>query len=258
MSLSNNLQHIAQQISKNISVAIFLEPDLSQEQVRPIEDRLSHSPLILEFEFVSSEEALSRFREKFPDLTDIVDDLKTNPFPPSFEATLKQDQDFADETGTFISQMREIQGVDDIQYNKDWVERMYSFSRLAQAIGLFLGGILILASFFIISNVIKLNVFARKGEIEILRLTGATNTFIRIPFLLEGVVLGFIGGILSLILLLFLIKLFPFYLGSSLGVLNEIINFRYLTLLQSLVVLLAGAITGLLGSITSLARFLKI
>ena len=86
---------------------------------------------------------------------------------------------------------------------------MQSLSRLASAIGFFLGGILILASFFIISNVIKLNVFSRKDEIEILRMSGATNTFIRIPFLLEGVVLGFLGGLLSLLLLLVLIRIFP-------------------------------------------------
>lgn len=241
-----------------MSVVIFLDQNLSQEQTKPIEAKLSQSPLILEFEFISSEEALSRFREKFPDLGNIVDDLKTNPFPSSFEATLKQDRHSANETVTLIGQMRQLEGVDDIQYNKEWVDRMYSFSRLAQAIGFFLGGILILASFFIISNVIKLNVFARQDEIEILRLTGATNTFIRIPFLLEGVVLGFIGGFLSLLLLLILIKLFPFYLGASLGVLNEFINFRYLTLSQSTAILIAGGITGLLGSITSLARFLKI
>ena len=74
---------------------------------------------------------------------------------------------------------------------------MQSLSRLARAIGFFLGGILILASFFIISNVIRLNVFARKAEIEILRLVGATNTFIRLPFLIEGVALGILGSLLS-------------------------------------------------------------
>lgn len=241
-----------------MSVVIFLKQELSDEQIKPIENKLSQTALVFEFEFISSEQSLNKFREKFPDLGGIVDDLKTNPFPPSFEATLKQDQLSSAGTDTFISQMREMDGVDDIQYNREWVERMYSFSRMVQAVGFFLGGILILASFFIISNVIKLNVFSRKDEIEILRLTGATNTFIRIPFLLEGVVLGFIGGILSLILLLFLIRLFPFYLGSSLGVLNEIINFRYLSLFQSMAIILAGSVTGLLGSVSSLARFLKI
>lgn len=241
-----------------MSVVIFLEQNLPQEQTETIEDKLKQSPLVLESKFVSSEEALSRFREKFPDLGNIVDDLKTNPFPPSIEATLKQDRHSTNDTIILIGEMRRLEGVDDIQYNQEWVDRMHSFSRLARAIGFFLGGILILASFFIISNVIKLNVFARQDEIEILRLTGATNAFIRIPFLLEGVFLGFFGGFLSLILLLFLIKLLPFYLGTSLGVINELINFRYLTLSQSAAILIAGGITGLLGSITSLARFLKI
>jgi len=134
---------------------------------------------------------------------------------------------------------------------------MHSFSRLAKAIGFFLGGILILASFFIISNVIKLNVFARKDEIEILRLVGGTNSFIRVPYLLEGITLGVIGALVSLFLLFLLINSIPIYLGSRLGVLNELINFRYLSLAQSITLITEGGIIGFLGSFSSLARFLK-
>jgi len=92
---------------------------------------------------------------------------------------------------------------------------------------------------------------------EILRLVGATNTFIRIPFLIEGIILGILGGLLSLILLFLLIKIFPFYLGTSLGVLQELINFRYLSLAQTAMLISGGAIIGFLGSFSSLARFLK-
>jgi cell division transport system permease protein len=148
-------------------------------------------------------------------------------------------------------------GVEDVQFNQEWVDRVNSFSRLAKAVGFFLGGILVLASFFIISNVIRLNVFARKDEIEILRLVGATNTFIRVPFLLEGITLGVIGGLVSLFLLLLLINSIPIYLGSRPGVLNELINFRYLTLSQSITIIAEGGVIGFLGSLTSLARFLK-
>jgi cell division transport system permease protein len=105
--------------------------------------------------------------------------------------------------------------------------------------------------------VIKLNVFARKDEIEILRLVGATNTFIRVPFLLEGISLGVFGGLISLFLLLLLINSIPIYLGSRLGVLNELLNFRYLSLSQSITIVAEGGIIGFLGSITSLTRFLK-
>ena len=81
--------------------------------------------------------------------------------------------------------------------------------------------------------------------------------FIRIPFLLEGIILGLLGGILALFLLFFVIKLFPVYLGSSLGVLNELINFRYLSFSQAFAIILAGSATGFLGSLTAVARFLK-
>jgi cell division transport system permease protein len=98
---------------------------------------------------------------------------------------------------------------------------------------------------------------ARKEEIGILRLTGGTNMFIRIPFLMEGIILGLLGGLLSLLILLIVIKLLPVYLGTSLGVLNELINFRYLSFSQSLSLVLSGVIIGFLGSLSSLSRFLK-
>jgi len=154
--------------------------------------------------------------------------------------------------------LRALPGVEDVQFNRDWVDKMRSLSRLAQAVGFFLGGILILASFFIISNVIRLNVFSRKNEVEILRLVGATNTFIRTPFIIEGVALGVLGSLLSLALVYGVIRAFPLYLGASLGALQEIVNFRFLTLGQSLALAAGGAVMGFLGSLSSLSRFLKI
>jgi cell division transport system permease protein len=133
---------------------------------------------------------------------------------------------------------------------------MQSLSRLAKAVGFFLGGILMLASFFIISNVIKLNVIARKTEIEILRLVGATNIFIRIPFLFEGIALGVMGSMVSLALLLLTIKLFPVYIGS-LGALQQLLNFRYLSLFQTLGLVTTGGVIGCLGSLSSVSKFLK-
>jgi len=238
-------------------IVFFLQKDLSPIEREAIEQELMSSAFVSQVEFISEDEAMEKFLEKFPELQGIVDNLNVNPFPSSFEVTLKEDNLSYAETRPFISKAQQIKGIEDIQYNKDWVEKMQSLSRLAKALGLFLGGILILASFFIVSNVIKLNVFSRKDEIEILRLVGGTNFFIRIPFLAEGITLGVIGGLLSLLLLFVVIKLFPLYLGSTLGALNELINFRYLTFTQSLALILSGAVIGLLGSLSSLAKFLK-
>lgn len=240
-----------------MAAVFFLEKDLTPEQISNIETTLKESHLVQEVNLIPAEDAVTRFKNKFPELEGIVNNLKANPFPASFEVTLHENVMSSSDTADFIYQMQRMPGIEDVQFNQDWVERMQSFSRLTQAIGFFLGGILILASFFIISNVIKLNVFSRKDEIEIQRFIGATNHFIRVPFLLEGTVLGFIGGVLSLFLLLIAINLLPLYLGASLGALKEFLNFRYLSFSQGIKVMLGGAMIGFFGSLTSLARFLK-
>lgn len=257
VSLSNNLRYTAQQLSQDMAVVFFLENNISPIDREAITKELEDSPLVQKTQFVSSDEAMAKFLKKFPDLEGIVDNLNTNPFPSSYEISLRGKDITYDQTQPFIDRMRKMKGIEDVQFNKDWVEKMQSLSRLARAIGFFLGGILVLASFFIVSNVIKLNVIARKDEIEILRFVGGTNMFIRVPFLAEGIILGVLGGMLSLILLFVVTRLFPAYLGSSLGILNELINFRYLTFSQSIALILSGAVIGLFGSLSSIAKFLK-
>lgn len=239
-------------------IVFFLEKDLPETKRSLIEENLKKSSLLKDVQFVSSEQALEKFQQNFPELQGIIDNININPFPSSFETTLRDKNISSVNILVFIQEISRLEGIEDVQFNKDWVEKMESLSRLAKAVGFFLGGILILASFFIISNVIRLNVFARKDEIEIFRLVGATNIFIRIPFLMEGMILGVSGALISLAFLFLLIKFFPLYLGTSLGALNELINFRYLSIIQTFLFIAAGTIIGLLGSISSIARFLKV
>lgn len=238
-------------------VVLFLDKDINDTFKQAIEKKLSSSNLVVKYQYVNTDQATEKFQNKFPDLKSIVENLEEKPFPASYEVTLVEKDLSSTDIISFINQMENHPGVEDIQYNREWIERMQSLSRLAKAIGFFLGGILILASFFIISNVIKLNVFSRRNEIEILKLVGGTNMFIRIPFLFEGIVLGILGGLLSLILLFVVIKFFPIYLGSSLGALGELINFRFLNFSQCLLLIGGCALIGFLGSLSSLARFLK-
>jgi cell division transport system permease protein len=256
-SLSNNLQHIAAQLGKKLVITLYLNKDLPGKDVGLIRDKAGRSPVVDSLRVIGEEEAKGRFLASFPELKDVLDNIKVNPFPASVEVVLRADQARPEAVTAFIQSMAATPGVEDIQYNRDWVEKVRSLGRLARAIGLFLGGILILASFFIISNVIKLNVLSRKNEIEILRLVGGTNTFIRVPFLIEGTILGILGSLVSLLLLLVLIKIFPLYLGSSLGALQELLNFRYLSFSQGLGLVAAGGAIGWLGSLTSVSKFLK-
>ena len=258
LSVANNLRQAARVLADNMTVTFFIGAEAGKSDIDEIERRIRTFDLVEEVQFVPAALALERFRETFPELRDIVESLDVNPFPPSFDVRIRGEASQPWGFRGFVDEIRMHKDVEDVQFNQDLVDKMQSLGRVAQAIGFFLGGILVLASFFIISNVIKLNVFARRNEIEILRLVGATNTFIRIPFLLEGLVLGISGSLLALALLLLTIKLFPLYIGSSVGALQDILNLRFLMFSQAAGLIAAGATIGLLGSGTSLSRFLKV
>ena len=257
VSLTNNLRATARELAANMNIAFYLDPKLSAGSIDAISQEISRASFVESVKLVSAAEAMARFRQNFPDLTDVVGDLQANPFPPSLEVRVNARASASQEVVAFVEGMRKRPGVTDVLFNQDWVEKMQGFSRLAGAIGAFLGGILLLTSFFIISNVVKLNVFARKNEIEILRLVGGTNLFIRIPFWLEGITLGLLGSFLAMILLLIVIQLFPVYLGASLGALQQILRFRYPDFSQAVALLIGGAATGFIGSATSVSKFLK-
>jgi cell division transport system permease protein len=258
VSLTNNLRATARELSSNMTVAFYLDKGLTAAGVEAVRQEIGTPAFVESARVVTPDEALARFKASFPELADIVTGLKTNPFPASIELRVSARASASKEVIGFVEALKKRPGVTDVLFNRDWVEKMQGFSRLAGAIGAFLGGILILTSFFIISNVVKLNVFARKNEIEILRFVGGTNLFIRIPFWLEGITLGLLGSILSLALLFLVVSLFPVYLGASLGALQELLKFRYPDLTQSLLLLAGGAGTGFIGSATSVSKFLKV
>jgi len=258
LALSNNLVQKADEISRDLNVVFYFRKDAPASGLDAVEQRVRRFPAAGDVRVISAEEARERFFRDFPELADIVRNLKDNPFPPSIEMSLRRSDVPDEDIFKLIEDVKSDPAVEDARFNREWADRVRSLGRLARAAGFFLGGILVLASFLIVSNVIKLNVLARKSEIEILRLVGATNSFIRMPFLLEGVVMGIAGGLLSLALVYLVVKLFPVYLVTSPGILQELVAFRYLTVEQALSLVGGGALVGLLGSLSSLARFLKI
>jgi cell division transport system permease protein len=258
LALSNNLGWKAQELSGDLNVVFYLQKDAPPSALEALEIRLRGRPEAGEVKSTGAAEARELFLKRYPELSDIVRDLKDNPFPPSVEMALRRPDIPTDEILKLIDDVKADPAVEDARFNRDLADRIQSLGRLARAAGYFLGGILVLASFLIISNVIKLNVLARQSEIELLRLVGGTNTFIRTPFLLEGTVMGIVGSLLSLALVFLVVKLFPVYLGTSLGALQELFGFRYLTLPQAGALVAGGALVGFLGSLSSLARFLRV
>jgi cell division transport system permease protein len=148
--------------------------------------------------------------------------------------------------------------VEDVEYDQEWIDRVQFIIRFVQIVGIVFGGILMFAATFSISNVIKLMVLSRKDEIEIMRLVGATNSFIKGPFLAEGILQGLLGsllaiGFLYLIFLLIMSKVSRF--NTPFFSLQEL---HFLPVWMMLSIVAGGMFLGFLGSLFSLSRFLKI
>ncbi len=257
LCLSNNLGEKARTMARNLAVVFYLDAGVPEAERLPVEEEIRRSPLVAGVRAVAPDEASARFLRDFPDLKDVVLNLGLNPFPPSLEVSFKDPATPAAAILGFIDQVRRNAAVRDVQFNRDWADKVASLGRAARAVGVFFGGILVLAAFFIISNVIKLIVVARGSEIEILRLVGATNAFIRVPFLLEGTILGAAGGLLSIGLVFVLVRLFPAAAGQTLGALQELVGLRFLTAGQAAGLVFGGGFVGFLGSLSSIARFLR-
>jgi len=199
--VSENLGRAITQWQGKSRMTIFLQSDVTPDQIRTIDAFLAAHPDFAGRHFVTKEESLRRFKTYFRNLSETVSQLDENPFPPSFEAEIPpqvaQSQSFAGE----LTQLRRLPGVDDIEFDWQWIARLRRLIDVVNLAGAVAGGVLALAAAFTIANVIRLTMLRYREEIEIMRLVGATERTIRAPFLIEGVLQGMLGGIIAVGLL---------------------------------------------------------
>ena len=190
-----NIDHAATYLESQVEMSIYLKEDLTTPQVMEVGKHLKALPGVESVSFVNKDEALAQFKEQLGEQAGILEAVNGNPLPASYSLSF--------DTPTHLKQaaviVSEYKAVESVQYGQDIIEQLYKvaqFIRIAGAVIIvFLAG----AELFIISNTIRLTVFARRREIQIMKYVGATNGFIRWPFIYEGVVIGIIGsGIASI------------------------------------------------------------
>jgi len=199
--LSENLGRAAEQAQGKSRVDIYLSAQATPAQIAVIDRYLAAHRDLARRRFVSRDEALHRFRSYFANLNGIVGQLDANPFPPSFECDvapqLVQSSAFVRE----VKELRSIAGVDDVQFDWEWVRRLKRVVNVVNLIGIVAGAVLALAAAFTIANVIRLTMMLYREEIDIMRLVGATERIIRGPFLIEGLLQGTFGALVAILLL---------------------------------------------------------
>jgi cell division transport system permease protein len=199
--VAENLGRAAAQWQGKSRIVIYLEATATTDEVRALDAYLAARPELSKRRYVTREEALVRFKSYFTNLSEVVGQLDDNPFPPSYEVEI--DPRLAQSRGLAgnISALRAMRGVDQVQYDWEWLTRLRRLVNIINIIGLVAGGILGIAACFTIANVIRLTMMLYHEEIEIMRLVGATERIIRGPFLIEGFLQGTIGGVLAVVLL---------------------------------------------------------
>jgi cell division transport system permease protein len=193
-----NLQRMASEWSNVAEMSVYLNDDVTREQRRAIESALTPNDLIASQEYVSKSDALARFKRTFTDLAATVDTLGDNPLPASYEVRLRPGAGVAASVDRLGSRLRETPGVADVRYDRQWLVRLLSIVTIVRGVGLALGTLLTLAAALTVANVVRLALYARRDELDIMQLVGAPNAFIRGPFVMEGVLQGGIGALVAL------------------------------------------------------------
>ena len=192
--ISENLRRAVTQVEGKSRVSIYLDPEATPTQIAVVDRYLASRPELVRRRFVSRDEALQRFRTYFTNLSAVVGQLDENPFPSSFECDVAPQIMQSSSFERQVADIRAIPGVDDVQFDFEWVRRLKRLVNVVNVVGLIAGGVLAIAAAFTIANVIRLTMMLHRREIEIMRLVGATERIIRGPFLVEGVLQGTIGG----------------------------------------------------------------
>jgi cell division transport system permease protein len=250
--LLQNMEELLDQFGDDLHVTDYLESDVSGEALRALENRVREIPGVEDVEALSQDEALERFRASVGSGSALLDGLDVNPLPASLEISLRDDRRSAEGMEAVANAIEGLAGVESLSAGRDWVEGYLRAVALVRGVGVGLGIILALATLLIVANTIRLGVFARRDELEILSLVGASRSFVQAPFLLEGVLQGAAGGAIALGLLyaLFRLVLPGFEFGLELLVGSAP---RFFSSSEALIVIGGGAGLGLFGSAAALS-----
>jgi len=240
-----------------IQIISYLKDGLSTHEVTHLQRHILDLKGVKSIKYVSKSDATSLFKRFFGNQKGMLEGLDLDILPASFEIQLKKEFYRGRGVNEFVKALSQLKGITDIQYGREWITRLSTIVHLLRWGQWILGGILFLAISFIISNTIKLSIYSRKEEIEIMRLVGASNGYIKIPFLIEGFFQGVSGATLSLGLLFLLYQTFLLKSGPFIKAYLGPIAFSFLPWSSIGGVILVGISLGFLGSSLSLARFLK-
>jgi cell division transport system permease protein len=240
---------------QGVRVMVYLQPQVAEDAVQDLQHRLENLPEVGSAVFISKEEGLARLREQLQHQLSLIHNLKTNPLPHAFEVQLRPEMRDWAAVAQLADAIQKLPGVDEVEYGQGWLERLAAILRLFKLTGLGMCGLFFLATVLIVANTTRLVLYGRREEIEIMRLVGASEGFIRTPLYLEGILQGLMGAAAGLAGLL----AGHLYLSAQIapGLLPGRFEVRFFSPALAAAILGASMLAGWLGSYLSLRQQLK-
>lgn len=197
-----NVRLVAKQLEKRKGIVAFIEEGVTQERIGYLKSEIERLPQVEIVSFISKEEALEDFRKSLG-REEILDALGRNPLPASFDVKLRENQRSVADLESVATAIGNLQGIEEVSFGGQWTVSLERILRNLTIVNIFIGLIVGIAVAFIVANTVRLTVLARKESIEIMKVVGATRNFIRIPFLLEGILHTSVSALVALAILYF-------------------------------------------------------
>ncbi len=241
-----NVDQVVRDVEERKQIIAYLTDDTAESDTQLLKSSLEGMAGIASVQYVSKEQAWEEFREELDD-EELLAAVDRNPLPASFRISLTEDAKAALEMETLVGQISKFPGVEEVQYGEEWVKRLDDLTVTLTIANLMIGLVVSLCVIFVISNTIRLTVIARRDLIEVMKLVGATEGFIRAPFLIEGIAQGLAAGVLALLIIL---------VGERAAE-TRLSDLAYLRPAQILGFLLFSSFLGWVGSFLSLRSVLR-
>jgi len=246
-----NLRSMATSLQSDFKVVVYVKDGTPPPGVTELQSLLKADPGVQALAYVSKEQALEDFRAQFPEESHLLQGLGENPLPASFIVTLAPSQRSPDAVRRWAERVKSAPGVEQVQYSRDWIDNLTTIVGYLELAAVGIGTVLSAASVTIIASTIRLTLYARRDEIEIMRLIGATAGFIKIPYLIEGTMLGAMGSAVSLLMLRGGFELFRARLGMPGRFLGIDSGVHFFSGQVAVMILVAGLLLGFVGSLVS-------
>jgi cell division transport system permease protein len=250
-----NANSIVNSWKKGIRVMVYLKPDHSEIKIDDLKGKIEGLKGIKKVRFISKKEALQRLKNQMKRQSSLLDDLKENPLPDAFEVQLTDAFQNQAKVETLATRIESFSQVDEVEYGQVWLGRFTNILNLFRLTGYAMGALFFMATVLIVANTIRLVIYSRREEVEIMRLVGATDGFIRAPFYIEGLIQGALGGIIGLGALFFLFIIISSNVDKSLT--SSLFAIRFLSWEAFFGILICSMFVGWMGCFLSLKQFLK-